>query len=351
MLIDLILLLPAILIVHDFVVPMPTPQEQREIQEIFSDRLTDSERDRAYVRFMVWIADQLVFVSFVFGAYCVLTESSTLQATLGKRALGLRVADLNGRRLKVGRAIGRYLAHMISAIPWLLGFVMVGFTTKKQALHDFLAGTVVVVADDTVYCPTCSVELPKRALYCHRCGAAVRRQRTNLRYAGFWRRVVAVAIDFVVLLPTVFAAYHFLIPMPSQEEWRAVAQIFGNELSNAERQAIQARFTTWYIQQAGLLFFTFGVYYVLTESSGLQGTVGKRCLRMRVTDLDGRRIRLGRALRRYLARLLSAVPWQIGFIMAAFTPEKQALHDVLAGTLVVVTEKSADTNDSTPASA
>jgi uncharacterized RDD family membrane protein YckC len=214
-----------------------------------------------------------------------------------------------------------------------------------------LAGTVVVVADDTVYCPTCSVELPKRALYCHRCGAAVRRQRTNLRYAGFWRRVVAVAIDFVVLLPTVFAAYYFLIPMPSQEEWRAVAQIFGNELGSADRQAIQARFTAWYIQQAGLLFFIFGVYYVLTESSALQGTVGKRCLRTRVTDLDGRRIRPGRALRRYLARLLSAVPWQIGFVMAAFTQEKQALHDILAGTLVVVAEKSDDANGYTPTSA
>ena len=68
-------------------------------------------------------------------------------------------------------------------------------------------------------------------------------------------------------------------------------------------------------------------------------TLGKRALRMRVTDLDGRRIRTGRAAGRYLARFLSGSLWLVGFIMPAFTSKRQALHDILTETRVVVAER------------
>jgi uncharacterized RDD family membrane protein YckC len=76
--------------------------------------------------------------------YFSLLESSGWQATLGKKALGLEVTDLAGRRISFGRATGRFFAKYISAIILMIGFLMAGFTEKKQALHDILAGTLVI---------------------------------------------------------------------------------------------------------------------------------------------------------------------------------------------------------------
>jgi uncharacterized RDD family membrane protein YckC len=72
-------------------------------------------------------------------------ESSRHQATLGKMALRLHVTDLQGRPLSFGRATGRYFAKLITGlIPLGVGYAMAGFTEKKQALHDMIAGSLVV---------------------------------------------------------------------------------------------------------------------------------------------------------------------------------------------------------------
>jgi uncharacterized RDD family membrane protein YckC len=71
-------------------------------------------------------------------------ESSAWQATLGKRATRLQVTDRTGRRLSFGRATGRFFAKAISAITLLIGYLVAAFTPRKQALHDLIAGTVVV---------------------------------------------------------------------------------------------------------------------------------------------------------------------------------------------------------------
>lgn len=76
--------------------------------------------------------------------YYALQESSAAQATLGKRALGLRVTDLEGRRISFARATGRFFAKIPSALFLMIGFLMQPFTAKKQALHDILAGTLVL---------------------------------------------------------------------------------------------------------------------------------------------------------------------------------------------------------------
>jgi uncharacterized RDD family membrane protein YckC len=75
--------------------------------------------------------------------YFALMESSPRQATVGKLALGLAVTDENGRRIGFGRATGRYFAKIISSIILLIGFMMVGWTARKQGLHDLIAGTLV----------------------------------------------------------------------------------------------------------------------------------------------------------------------------------------------------------------
>ena len=77
------------------------------------------------------------------------------------------------------------------------------------------------------------------------------------------------------------------------------------------------------------------LYYALLESSSWQGTVGKKVLGIRVTDMNGNQISFGRATGRYFGLLLSGLICFIGFIMVAFTEKKQGLHDMLASTLVL----------------
>ncbi len=71
-------------------------------------------------------------------------ESSAGQATLGKRLLGIKVVDMEGRRLSFARALGRWFAAALSYITLYIGFLLAAFTERKQALHDFVASTQVV---------------------------------------------------------------------------------------------------------------------------------------------------------------------------------------------------------------
>jgi len=90
---------------------------------------------------LIWIA------SFVGPwLYAALFESSAMQATPGKKAIGLKVTDLQGNRISFGRATGRHFAEIITGLTLFVGYVMVAFTQKRQSLHDMIAGTVVVAA-------------------------------------------------------------------------------------------------------------------------------------------------------------------------------------------------------------
>lgn len=76
--------------------------------------------------------------------YYAAMESSAGQATLGKRALGIKVTDMDGRRLSFGHALGRWFAAALSYLSFYIGFLMAAFTERKRALHDYVAGTQVV---------------------------------------------------------------------------------------------------------------------------------------------------------------------------------------------------------------
>ena len=76
--------------------------------------------------------------------YFPLMESSASQGTIGKIAFGLTVTDTSFRRISFGRALGRYVAKIPSALILYLGFVMVGLTPQKRGLHDYIAGTLVL---------------------------------------------------------------------------------------------------------------------------------------------------------------------------------------------------------------
>jgi len=65
--------------------------------------------------------------------------------TPGKRLLGLRVIDAWGERPSVLRALLRTIAYLPSALLFSLGFLWIGFDREKRGLHDWLAGTYVIV--------------------------------------------------------------------------------------------------------------------------------------------------------------------------------------------------------------
>lgn len=93
-----------------------------------------------------FLSDALRLMAFVgVWLYFALMESSARQATLGKRMLGLRVTDENGQMISLRRATGRYYAKAFSALSLGVGYLMIAFTGRKQALHDKMAHTYVVI--------------------------------------------------------------------------------------------------------------------------------------------------------------------------------------------------------------
>jgi uncharacterized RDD family membrane protein YckC len=83
----------------------------------------------------------LLIVNWIYFAW---QESSARQATIGKLVVGVKVCTENGERLTFANATGRYFAKILSALLLLIGFIMVAFDKKKQALHDKLAKTFVI---------------------------------------------------------------------------------------------------------------------------------------------------------------------------------------------------------------
>lgn len=85
------------------------------------------------------------YINVVLGLlYFPLMHSSKYQATLGKKWLGIKVVDINGQRISIARGFGRYFASILSYITLFIGFLMIFFTERHQALHDKIAGTYVV---------------------------------------------------------------------------------------------------------------------------------------------------------------------------------------------------------------
>ena len=75
-------------------------------------------------------------------------ESSPIKATLGKLAVGIYVVDYSRQRLGFGRATGRHFGKILSGAIFWIGYMMAGFTNQKQALHDMMAETLVVIKEN-----------------------------------------------------------------------------------------------------------------------------------------------------------------------------------------------------------
>lgn len=79
-------------------------------------------------------------------AYAAALESGPHQATLGKRAMKIKVTDTNGRRISFAQASGRHFGKILSGLILCIGYLMMLWSDKKQTLHDKMANTLVVAA-------------------------------------------------------------------------------------------------------------------------------------------------------------------------------------------------------------
>jgi uncharacterized RDD family membrane protein YckC len=152
-------------------------------------------------------------------------------------------------------------------------------------------------------------------------GSPVALGPATVQYAGFWLRFVAWLIDAIGLwfvgavLGLVFGFVGGILDSTTG--------------ANGTIQSI-----------ASVLAYAIGLagqwlYFSLMESSAHQATLGKLALGIRVIDYEGGRISFGRATGRYFGKLISGLLCYVGFAMAGFTDRKQALHDIMASTLVV----------------
>lgn len=81
--------------------------------------------------------------------YSILMEASVVQATLGKKALAIKVVDRAGQRLTLFRSLARNSLKVISAFTLMIGFMMAGWTRHKQALHDIMSDCYLICGNDS----------------------------------------------------------------------------------------------------------------------------------------------------------------------------------------------------------
>jgi uncharacterized RDD family membrane protein YckC len=144
----------------------------------------------------------------------------------------------------------------------------------------------------------------------------------NLNYAGFWWRVLASLIDSVALAIAgcifgIGIGLVLVIAQLSNGMDQHTSKVLLNSISNV----------------IGLLINW--LYFALLESSPWQATLGKKVCGLTVTDTDGVRISFGKASARHWSKIPSGLLCFAGYIMAAFTERKQALHDRIAKTVVL----------------
>lgn len=155
----------------------------------------------------------------------------------------------------------------------------------------------------------------------------------NTNYAGFGQRLVAIIIDSIII--GVVQSFVF-IPILAAVGLGFASGAENMDMSDPDQAAgmigtiMASMGAIWILAMViQVLYFTF------MESSKTQATIGKMALGLKVTDLEGNKLDFSKALIRNLCRLISNFTMLIGYIIAAFTEKKQALHDMIAGTLVL----------------
>lgn len=155
----------------------------------------------------------------------------------------------------------------------------------------------------------------------------------NTNYAGFWLRLVALIIDGIIIG---VAQSFIFIPILAALGLGFASSADTMDFTDPDQAAGFIASITALIGGYWILSLSIQVLYsTFMESSKLQATVGKLALGLKVTDLQGNKLDFVKALIRNLSKIISNFTLLIGYIMAGFTEKKQALHDMIASTLVV----------------
>jgi uncharacterized RDD family membrane protein YckC len=205
-----------------------------------------------------------------------------------------------------------------------------------------------------MYCSKCGANVTDGAAFCSACGqptagaptiaparptpglpasyaASVLAPILPSPYAGFWLRVVAHLIDDLLLGIGIGILVLIGIAMVGIGTIRSTF-----EGMNAENPEMPPAFIAAIIFVGIASIVLIWIYNAAMESSKHQGTLGKMALGLIVTDSQGRPIGFGHATGRYFAKIITGlIPFGIGYAMAGFTEKKQALHDMIAGCLVL----------------
>ncbi|MCL4500813.1 MAG: RDD family protein [Deltaproteobacteria bacterium] len=187
-----------------------------------------------------------------------------------------------------------------------------------------------------MFCPACGQEAAESDSFCQSCGHYLKgtapesgtyeagiRRRAAASYAGFWLRAVAWLIDETLV-------YIVVVGVEA-----TVGYISGQNLGLRSAMSQKNPFGPTFGLRLSIGTLIHWLYWAGFESSGFQATLGKMALGLKVTDLNGDPITFARATGRYFGKIISALILCIGFMMAGWTAKKQALHDLMAGTLVV----------------
>ena len=155
----------------------------------------------------------------------------------------------------------------------------------------------------------------------------------NKEYAGFWLRFVAYIIDYIIIWTVqAFVAIPILgaIGIHFAQNAGDLEAMGETEIMEMIATAVAAASAT-----ALLTAILVIIYYTLMETSKYQATIGKLALGLIVTDENGGKLDVPKALIRNVSKIISSMILMVGYIMAGFTEKKQALHDIIAKTLVV----------------
>lgn len=155
----------------------------------------------------------------------------------------------------------------------------------------------------------------------------------STNYAGFWPRLVAIIIDLIILG---IAQSFIIVPILAVMGLGFLGNMGEMDMNDSESivgmiGAIIAMAGTYWILATSIRI----LYFSFMESSNSQATIGKMAMGLVVTDLNGGKLDFGKAFVRNICKIISDFTCLIGYIIAAFTEKRQALHDIIAGTLVM----------------
>ena len=184
-------------------------------------------------------------------------------------------------------------------------------------------------------CPICKLINPEEAVICD-CGYNFELNKVDrngnlgsikTNYAGFFIRVLAYFIDIIPMM--VLQILFFLI-------FTDIKDAFIKYLDNPHDLQVRQDFIYNYrnkIRNISTLLWV--VYSIVFEASPFQGTLGKILLKIKVSNIDGSRITIGKSIIRNIFKLVSGFIVFIGLIMVGITKNKQGLHDMVAKTVVL----------------